>query len=444
MSHRRRQFLATLGAATFAGCADRLTGQPRTTTATSPAEQPTVSAIDPSVAYPHHRPSGNRVVDGTGAIPNSDPIDIDLGLDQSPAWIVGLSTEQGPLWAVVGQQGTTAGYRQTTAGIEPININPSRLPAGTPPVLVIEDGRPRLLGPPTANASELTHPLVLADGRQLIVEEDGSVVLWQDGNIQTRLKIDALLDARPVLGDGRVAVLTGATTRYSHGALGDPLEAGRITVLDIDDELAVSEEITIEDEAVVEGIAPILADLVGEGQRDIHVTVSDDRSGARQVVYGMDGTKRASGPGIGSGFRWRHQLAVAPFGPSGQRELAVVKTPHIGGVAEFYRPDDGSLSIAATREGYSTHALGSRNLDGALAGDFDDDGRVELLLPNQQQNALAGLRRTGTGVEEAWRRPIGAAMASNFAAVTDADDRITVAAGRTDGVLRLWPSGKDG
>ncbi|MFB6298868.1 MAG: hypothetical protein ABEH65_01250 [Halobacteriales archaeon] len=438
MPPRRRQFLAALGVATIAACTDRLSNRSGTTTTTSATADTTIVPRDTTeVAYPAHRPSGNRVVDGTGSMPDSEPIDI--APDMTPVWIVGLSTDRGPLWAVVGAEGRTAAYRQAGSEIESIEITPDRLPAGTPPVLVIDDGQPRLLGPPTANASELTHPLVLDDGRLLVVEADGSIVLLQDGTIRDRLEIDALGDARPVIGDDRVAILTGATTRYSHGALGDPLEAARITVLDIDGGLTVSEEITIEDNAVVEGIAPIMADLIGEDQQEIHVTVSDERSGARQVVYGMDGTRMAVGRGIGRGFRWRHQLAVAPFGPSGQRELAVVKTPHIGGVAEFYRPDGDGLSVVATRAEYSTHTLGSRNVDGALAGDFDDDGRVELLLPNQQRNTLAGLRRTTDGVAKAWQRPIGAGMQSNLAAVTDTDGHITIAVGRDDDTLRLWP-----
>ena len=45
---------------------------------------------------------------------------------------------------------------------------------------------------------------------------------------------------------------------------------------------------------------------------------------------------------------------------------------------------------------------GSRNLDQAVAGDFDGDGAVDLIVPSRDQKSLIALRRIGDSVEEVW------------------------------------------
>jgi hypothetical protein len=67
------------------------------------------------------------------------------------------------------------------------------------------------------------------------------------------------------------------------------------------------------------------------------------------------------------------------------------------GVVEFYQWREDTLQIVARVPGYTSHVIGTRNLDMAAAGDFDGDGRFELLLPNQQRTTLGGIRRTEDG-----------------------------------------------
>jgi hypothetical protein len=202
-------------------------------------------------------------------------------------------------------------------------------------------------------------------------------------------------------------------------------------------------------DGVIEGVAPIVADVDGDGDREVVVTASDADRGARVVALPDVGTGSRSGagagadalvgPAVGTGFRWRHQLAVAPFGPDGGTELAAVETPHVGGTAEFYRAAGDRLELVAARRGYSSHAIGSRNLDGGVAGDFDADGRTELLVPDDPRRELAGLRRVAGGtVTEAWRLPLGGRLTTNLCAVEGAGG-VVVAAGR-EGALRVWPA----
>ncbi|MEC9280196.1 MAG: hypothetical protein VX947_04835, partial [Chloroflexota bacterium] len=141
--------------------------------------------------------------------------------------------------------------------------------------------------------------------------------------------------------------------------------------------------------------------LEEDGIREILVMVSNSRTGARLIVFNDAGEPTAFGPAVGRDSRWRHQLAVAPFGPSGEVEIVDVLTPHIGGIVEFYRLENDILKVVVKIPGFRSHKIGSRNLDMAVAGDFDGDGRVELLVPNQTLDEIGGIRRTLDGAEVA-------------------------------------------
>jgi hypothetical protein len=213
-----------------------------------------------------------------------------------------------------------------------------------------------------------------------------------------------------------------------------------VTLVETTPELRVASVFTVDAPPVIEGLAPIWADLDGDGTREILVTVSGEEQGAQLVAYDEGGRRVAAGPPIGRGGRWRHQLAVASFGPDGALELAGVRTPHLGGIVEFYAREGEQLRIVAELPGYSSHVLGARNLDMALAADLDGDGGVELLVPNQALDTLAVLRRTSAGVEATWALPVDGRVSTNLAAVAAAGGRLSIGVGRKDGVLRLWPA----
>jgi len=146
----------------------------------------------------------------------------------------------------------------------------------------------------------------------------------------------------------------------------------------------------------------------------------------------------ASGPPIGQGYRWRYQLMVAEFGLAGELELAVVRTPHIGGVVEFYRLNGDTLEIVAQISGFSTHTIGSRNLENALAGDFNGDGQIELVLPDQSHTNLIALQRSANGVAPVWNVPMGAVHTSNLASVNLPTGGIAIGVGIEHKMLRIW------
>jgi hypothetical protein len=337
------------------------------------------------------------------------------------------------------EDGRVQAFSVDDAGVIERGMTPAALPPGMPPLLIISGDGASLLSVEEAGGSPLTHPVPIRGGEYVaVLTGDGDLGLWKDGRVD-RLPLNALPDGRILLDDDdRMLLLGEATDRYGHGVLGDDAEAAKIFLLESAPELQVLTSIDIPEPGVVEGIAPIWADLDGDGEREIIVTLSDADQGARLVVYAETGGLKAASEPIGRGFRWRHQLAVAAFGPAGEIELASVLTPHIGGMVQFFRMVDGELRLVAERGGFTSHMLGSRNLDMAVAGDFDGDGRVELVLPDQGRRLLGAIRRTDPGAEVAWEIELEGALSTNLAAVTLEDGSLGLGAGTTARVLRLW------
>ena len=108
---------------------------------------------------------------------------------------------------------------------------------------------------------------------------------------------------------------------------------------------------------------------------------------------------------------------MAPFGPNGELELAEVLTPHIGGIAGFYRMDGDPLNLVAQQDGVTSHSVVSRNFDMGLAGDLDGDGQLELVVFDQPFREVVALRRTPDGVAVAWRATVGGKAVTNLASV---------------------------
>ncbi|MDA1127137.1 MAG: hypothetical protein O2913_00345 [Chloroflexi bacterium] len=424
----------------LAACGDSPTVEfsPPPTATAAPIQKLEVPLEQPHYGFTYQRPDGNRYVEGQGNLPDAQVLDIELS--GTPQWLVAASAGSGSIWVAVFQDGQTQAFRVECEKAVEIGVAPSILPPGAPPLLAVAGGEAFLIAPPSDAASPLTHPVPLGNsGRLAFIETDGDLVVWQDGAESGRSAVDALPDARLMVDeDARVLLLTKPSDRYPHGIVGDSLEATEITLVETQPSLRVAQTIAIPGNAVVEGISPIWADLNGDGQREIIVTVSDSQQGAEIVVYAEAGDRLGAGPAVGRGSRWRHQLAVAPFGPNGEFELGEVLTPHIGGIAGFYRLDHGALILLAQRDGVTSHTIGSRNLDMGLAGDLDGDGQPELVVFNQRFTEVTALRRTPDGIEPAWQTEVGGKAVTNLAASADSNGGLTLGVGRDDGVLRLW------
>jgi len=393
-----------------------------------------------SVSYTYQRSDGNRIASGRGALSATEPVDVPLS--GQPEWLVAASKDDGSsIWVAVLSDGRVQAFKVVEKQVNPVEITPDSLPQGTPPLLVIEsNGEPKLANVLDASASDLTHPAVLnkATGRIAYIDGSGTLVI-QDGVSSGRLKINALPDAR-ILSDEaeRVLLLTEPTARYSHGVLGDALEASSITLVETRPIPRVLLNIPISSPEVVEGLSPIWFDLTGDGKREIIVTLSSASQGSRIVVFDESGEFIASGPAIGRGFRWRHQLAAVSPGASKKPQIFSVRTPHIGGVIELHQLNGDSLTIMDQMPGYSSHIIGSRNLDTSALGDFDGDGAIEMLVPLQGLDSLGAVSFAGGNVQEIWRVPVGGRLSTNLAAVELPNGQMAVGIGNDRQQLRLW------
>lgn len=420
----RRRLLGVIGSAATAtaGC---LTSD-ESAAPSGPSGSPPTRPATATYAYTHLQASGNRVLNGTGNVTDVAPVEIDIA--GRPAWLLATG-ETDSYWTIVTTDGVATTHRITDGDSELVVDHGT---IQSPPVGYRTGERPELIARP-ADCAEHTHPVPI-DGGLCYVAADGDVVIWRDAS-PTRLDVAAPVDARLVaVDDSRLAVYGGGTDRYGHGALGDQIEAGRLAIIDTDAE-RVTTTIDLDAPMVFEGLSPLVADLDGDGERELVTTVADSAGGARIRIYDTGGDKLATGPVYGSG--WRHQLCVASFGPNGSRELAVVRKPHVDRTVEFYRLLDGELSVVATREGYSGHTYGSRTLDGGLAGDLDDDGQPELLVPTTDRWTLDALRRTDGGTAAAWSFELDGPLTTNLTGVALTDGRVAVGAGTADHV-RIW------
>jgi hypothetical protein len=402
----------------------------------------------PAYYFTYHQADGNRLVGGHGFFPNVQTQD--FVLESYPAWIVGVLVGDSPAWVTVGTNGMITGVAPPEAFVDqPFTVMPMSFGTSIPPLgaVLMDTNEIFAFESLGVGGSRLTHAVPLATGtfHFLYVTETGDVVWLGDSLSEySRAAVNAIPDARIVVnGQNQAALYAGATDqRYTHGILGDTIEGTVLVVLvPGSDGLQLVSRVDLPGEEAFEGISPFWADVDGDGVEDLVTTVSSASAGAQIRVYRVDGSLLASGPAVGEGFRWRHQLAFGPFGPNGENELVAVLTPHIGGVVEFYRYENGALTVVASLDGYTSHVINTRNTDMAVGGDFNGDGQLEIVLPDQSMSRIAGLQRTADGVAEIWSLPLDGTLATNLAAVTLPDGELVLAAGTTDGRLRVWLPG---
>ncbi|MDJ0953880.1 MAG: hypothetical protein QNJ81_09380 [Acidimicrobiia bacterium] len=410
---------------------------PTTATAGEPDSEtlPAPRAPEPAtvIATVTGTQSGNRVYDVSGDLVVANAVDIEL--TGRPVWVVGVSGARDPTWVVATEDGTIEAWAVVDGRADPTSLELDSLPPGTPPLVAATEGMVRVVVPPP-DASPLTHPVIV--GEDLVyITTDGSLEIIGAG-ASSELPIDALPDGRlSVSSDGLVSVLAGPTNRYPHAVLGDDLEASRIVIIDPGTASVVA-DVTIDEPNVVEGIAAPWVDADGDGVEELLVTISNGEVGARLALLDRMGEFIADGPPIGRGNRWRNQLGAGPTGSNGEIEVIDVRVPHIGGVVEYFRLQGAELVRVAEQPGYTSHGIGSRNLDWAVAADVTGDGRVDVIVPTQDRSALGILSRTTDGVAVVTELELPGRLTSNLALAESSGGSIALAAGTAEGILRIW------
>lgn len=264
--------------------------------------------------------------------------------------------------------------------------------------------------------------VTLEDGRAVTVGANGEIAdagpaVTPPGSAQDDLDQfeDPLLDGRVVTFGPWMAALVEPTDRYGHGVLGDRIEAGGVEV--IDTRSGERTRIVIDAPSVIEGLSPMLIDVdqTDGAEPEVLVTLSNGDDGAWLALYNLDGSLRARSDAIGRGNRWRNQLGAAWTAPNGALEIVDVRTPHLDGVVEFFRVDGARLERVASTSGYTSHVIGSRNLDMGILVDADQDKLDEVVLPTRDLGSLAVLDRVDDDVVELGRIELGGSLSTNIA-----------------------------
>ncbi len=374
--------------------------------------------------------TGNRVTVGTLDL-DVEPWRIDVGAE--PRWIVGGPIgDDTAVYVVVAADGTA-----TAVTIEP--SGPSTADLGladpnTPPVVVFGDGEYEVLAAP-GSASPVTAPAIVGSS-VISVTVEGEVSVTE-GDAVERIAVDGLGDSRLAVDErGLVAVLSDPTAEYGHGVLGDRVESATVTVFDP----ASAEVIGVAsapDGTVFETVSPMWADVDGDGDSELLLTASDDLGGGRLVLYDERGDRLAASASIGRGQRWRNQLGVVSI--DGVPTVIDVQTPHIGGIVQWFRLQGDVLEQITSIREYSSHRIGSRNLDQGVIVDGDGDGSPDVVVPSQRQQSLAALELTDGVATEVRSVSLGARLSTNLSAFTKGDGRASLALGLEDGSVLIWP-----
>jgi hypothetical protein len=207
------------------------------------------------------------------------------------------------------------------------------------------------------------------------------------------------------------------TDRYPHGVLGDRIEAGGVIIQPPSSGAPSAFLIKVPEDSVFEDIQPRIVDFDGDGILDIVAIRSYLTAGASISVIGYregeDGSVRSywmQSPPIGTANRWLNPVGVADFDGDGEKEIAAVVTPHIGGVLTLYERSGEELVPKPLLNDVSNHAIGSPDLRLHAVIDWNDDGIKDIAVPDQSRSVLRFITLKGGTAKEIDRVDLGAEM----------------------------------
>ncbi len=208
-----------------------------------------------------------------------------------------------------------------------------------------------------------------------------------------------LPDGKLTKGRGRIAWawLSGPTDIYGHGILGDRVEASGLQV-QLSDGSVFS--LSLDPGSVFEDLRVRLVDLSGDGEDELVVVRSYLDRGAALAVYGLAEVgleELGETPAIGQPNRWLNPAGAADFDGDGAVEIALVETPHIGGILRLFELTPDGLRLEHSEPGFSNHAIGSRVLDMAAVIDWNGDGISDLALPDAARRRMTVVSFAGGG-----------------------------------------------
>ena len=240
--------------------------------------------------------------------------------------------------------------------------------------------------------------------------------------------------------DIKAAWFAAPTGRYGHGVLGDRIEAAALKVETADGKILSHR---LSDDSVFEDLTPRLADLDGDGRDEIIAVHSYQDSGAAVSLFGIrDGAlvRLSESAPVGLPHRWLNPVGAADFDGDGRAEIAIVRTPHIGGILILYRWQGDKLEEIGRATGYSSHAMGSTVLGMSAMLDLDGDRAPEIILPDQGRAGLRAVSYAGGAFRTLWSVSNDAPIATSILTVPlDGHGGADILYGLADGSVMLLP-----
>lgn len=190
------------------------------------------------------------------------------------------------------------------------------------------------------------------------------------------------------------------TERYAHGILGDAIEAGSLIIEATDKTIKL---LRLPENTVFEDRYPRLMDLDRDGTTEVITIKSSLSKGASVTIYGLEGSElveKATTGYHGLANRWLNIAGIADYRGTGLKDIAFVRTPHIGGTLFFYSYNKGAFEQVGDIYGFSNHFIGSREMRLSSTADFDGDGVLDLAVPSNNRRELRFISFAGDAATE--------------------------------------------
>jgi hypothetical protein len=152
------------------------------------------------------------------------------------------------------------------------------------------------------------------------------------------------------------------TDRYDHAVLGDAMEWGGLDLTTASGQVL---RVTLPESRVFEDVTTRLADLDGDGDREVIVVETDIARGAMLAVYDASGRVAATAP-FGETHRWLAPAGIADLDGDGRIEIAYVDRPHLARELVVVRLEGAELIELARLAGLTNHRIGDSVIRGGV------------------------------------------------------------------------------